>query len=530
MPRADPTRSDYCASRHLLRNLEDVAELRRNPLVSDYFAGAAVAPRRRDAAVHRAALGRIRDAVRCALARCSDHANERGHVALGRMHVVLLRCEIDDQPLPVVAAELGLSERQARRERRAAHGAFVRAFRAAACDAARAPSTAAAMVSDVGTVRLAEAVELHELGQGAIAQAAFASIAAGAPDAALRIEALCLAAESELDALRHAAADAHLAHARAVLHGRARELDDEAARAADEHVDFVAWSLRWQTGIGAGLAMPPPLAVAAAGDDRARDEPRRALFVRAAAAYATQRIEVGDGRRGCEAVRRALDVLPSLHPARTRERLAILTADAHVYSLHVTRGADRHRFRIVEKLAASHGHVRAMLGARAQRIAGAAAAGPAAAGRIAERILQPFGAAERNGMARTLASAAQCVAQCESNPRDAVAGAQLVERLLPARSATALMARHARASQALAANRYDEARSLAQSVYDDAELAGNGRMRGIAARTLAAVALRSRRRSAAQRFIRESLSLNERYGCPEALARTTALARRLDIA
>ena len=527
MPRADPTRSDYCASRHLLRNLEDVAELRRNPLVRDYFPGAAIAPRRRDTAANRIALGRIRDDVRAALARCSDYANDRGHVALGRMHAVLLRCEIDDQPLPVVAAEIGLSERQVRRERRAAHGAFVRAFRAAACDAARA---APATVSDVGTVRLAEAVELHELGQGALAQAAFASIAAGAPDAALRIEALCLAAEGELDALRHDAASAHLAHARAVLLSRARELDDGATRAADEHVDFVAWSLSWQTGAGAGLALPPPLAVGAAGDDRARDEPRRALFVRAAAAYATQRIEVGDGRRGCEAVRRALDVLPSLHAARTRERLAILTADAHVYSLHVTRGGDRHRFRSVEKLAAAHGHVRAMLGARAQRISGAAAAGPAAVGRIAERIFRPFGAAERNGLARTLASAAQCVAQCEANPRDAVAGAQLVERLLPARNATALMARQARASLALAANRYDEARAVAQSVYDDAELAGNGRIRGIAARTLAAVALRCRRRAAARRFIRESLSLDERYGCPEALARTTALARRLDIA
>ena len=528
MPRADPTRSDYCASRHLLRNLDAVAELRRNPLVRDYFADAPDAPRRRDTAAGRAALERVRDDVRTALARCSDYATGRGHVALGRMHAVLLRCEIDDQPLPVVAAEIGLSERQGRRERRAAHAAFVRAFRAAS--AARARATVPAAACDVGTVRLAEAVELHELGQGVLAQSAFASIAAGAPEAARRIEALCLAAEAELDALREPSASAHLARARAVLLSRARELDDDAARAAEEHIDFVAWLLRWHTATGAAFAMQPPLVVRATGDDGARGEPRRALFVRAAAAYATQRTEVGDRRAGYDAARRALNVLPSLHPTRTKERLAILTADAHVYSLHVSRGGDRHRFRIVERLAASHGHVRAMLGARAQRIAGAVAEGPSAAGRIAEEILRPFGAAERHTMARTLVSAAQCVAQCESNVRDAAASAELVESMLPPRNATALMVRYARANHALAGRRYDDARTLAQSVYEDAELTGNGRLRGLAARMLAASALRNRRRGAAQRYIREALALNERYGCPEALARTNALARRLDIA
>ncbi|HEY6236836.1 MAG TPA: hypothetical protein VIW69_17175, partial [Candidatus Elarobacter sp.] len=374
MPRADPTRSDYCASRHLLRNLGDPAELRRNPLVRDYFADTASTLRRRDTAADRAALERLRNDVRTALARCSDYAHDRGHVALGRMHAVLLRCEIDDQPLPVVAAEIGLSERQARRERRAAHAAFVRAFRAASCE--RAPGAVPATACDVGTVRLAEAVELHELGQGALAQSAFASIAAGAPGAARRIEALCLAAEAELDALRHAAATTHLAEARAVLLRRARELDDEAARAAEEQIDFVAWLVRWHTAAGAGLAMQPPLAVTATADDRARGEPRRALFVRAAAAYAMQRTEVGDFRAGYDAVRRALQVLPLLHPTRTKERLAVLTADAHVYSLHASRGDDRYRFCVVENLAASHGHVRALLGARAQRIAGAAAHGP----------------------------------------------------------------------------------------------------------------------------------------------------------
>ncbi|MDB5073777.1 MAG: hypothetical protein JWM87_4888, partial [Candidatus Eremiobacteraeota bacterium] len=57
MPRADPTRSAYCASRHLLRNLDDAAELRRNPLVRACFGPAAA---RRDAGENGRALAAVR--------------------------------------------------------------------------------------------------------------------------------------------------------------------------------------------------------------------------------------------------------------------------------------------------------------------------------------------------------------------------------------------------------------------------------------------------------------------------------------
>jgi hypothetical protein len=526
MPRADPTLSDYCASRHLLRNLDDAAELSRNPLVRDYFPSVETAHRRprRNPPGERAALDRIRDDVRAALANLSTHARDGMHVALGRMHAVLLRCEIDDSPPLEVAAEIGLSERQLRRERRAAHDAFVRAFRGV--DRA---VPGAATVCDVATVRLAEAVELHELGHGSVSQSAFRSIAAAAP-AGRRIEARCLAAEAEFDALRHAEAAAHLDEARTMIVRHARELDDEAARAADEHVDFVAWLLRWQTAASAGLGTQPPLVLAPAGDDRARSEPRRALFVRAAAAYASQRWEVGDGARGCGAVRRGLAVTPTLHPARTKEQLALMTAEAQMYGLHAPRGEDRMHFARIEALAASHGHVHVMLAARADRIAGEAAAGPGACAPIFDGVIRAFHAAERRTLARTFACSAFTVAQCESNPEDAVASAHLAERLVPPRSAAALMARCQRAYIAIAAHRYVEARELAQSVYSDAEFIGNARIRGAAARALAFAAFGCRRRGEAQRYIREALSLVERHGSPEALARTNALARRLDVA
>src|ERR1700684_2792800 len=119
MPRADPTRSAYCASRHLLRNLDDPAELRRNPLVRACFAppaGSCDAPAD--------ALDRVRGLVQASLARCRPRSGARTHATLARMHAALLRCDIDKQPLAVVADELGLSGRQVRRERRAAHDAF----------------------------------------------------------------------------------------------------------------------------------------------------------------------------------------------------------------------------------------------------------------------------------------------------------------------------------------------------------------------------------------------------------------------
>jgi|GEM_PF-2521091 len=528
MPRADPTRSDYCASRHLLRNLDNPKELRRNPLARVYFSGttdASVPTRPRNVAADGATLERIRADVRVSLAGCGEFARSRTHVALGRIHAVLLRCEIDDRPPTEVAAEVGLSERQLRRERRTAHGAFACAFRTL-----HRTTPAPATICDVATVRLAEAVELHELGQGVLAQSAFASIAADAPSPERRIEALCLAAEAEFDALRHAAAAARLADARALMIRYERAFDDATARAADEHVDFIAWLLHWQTAISGGLATQPPLALAPGDDDRSRSEPRRALLVRAAAAYATQRWEVGDGACGRAVVRRAWDVMSTLHATRTKERLAIMMADAQLFGLAAPRGADRHRFSLVEQLAASRGHIHTMLGARAERIVSEAVAGSKATRHVFEDVLRPFGTLERREMARTFAWAAHAVTHAELSPRATVASAHLTESMVPARSMAALITRCTRANVAIDARNYDAARPLAQHVYDDAAALGNGWLRGAAARSLAAVAFGCRHRSEARRYIQEALTLTERFGSPSALANVNMLARRLDVA
>ncbi|HTD35999.1 MAG TPA: hypothetical protein VK669_00690 [Candidatus Limnocylindrales bacterium] len=517
MPRADPTRSPYCASRHLLRNLDDAAELRRNPLVRACFTAA---PGRRDVDTTRA-LDRVRGIVHASLNRCRERAaNGREHAGLGRMHAALLRCEIDKQPLAVVAAEMGLSDRQVRRERRAAHDAFLRAFNGASKDA-----PAAAIVRDRAALRIAEATELHELGQSALAMSACEGVANDAPLPERRVEALCLAAEIDLDAARYADASARLAEATATLAARTTVLDADARALAHERTDLAAWSLRTLTGVSAGVATPPALAAANALAAVAHDEPRRALHARALAAYALQRWEVGDAARGSEAVGRAQELVGTLDRARTKERLAVMFADARIVGLREL-DTDYERFLAVEEIAARRGRTRMLLLARAERIRtelNALGGGE----RVLDRILSPFEPGVRRSLPLALATVACIVAECERDRERAFAAADLAERLLPPRNAMALIARAIRVRLLIGAERMDEAGELARSLKNEAERLGNERVRGSAARHLAAIALAEHRRADAKRHVREALAILERYGTPASLAHARELARRL---
>ncbi|HTD33779.1 MAG TPA: hypothetical protein VK665_08980 [Candidatus Elarobacter sp.] len=517
MPRADPTRSPYCASRHLLRNLDDPLELRRNPLVRACFD----APPGRHEGDPAHALDRVRGMVHASLTRCRERPDHgRAHTGLGRMHAALLRCEIDKQPLAVVASEMGLSDRQVRRERRAAHDAFLHAFRRAAKDA-----PPAAMVRDRAALRIAEATELHELGQSALAMSACEGVAHDAPLAERRIEALCLAAEIDLDGARYADASARLAEAGAVLRARDAALEPEVRALANERLDFAAWSLRTLTGASAGVTTPPPLPVANALAATAREETRRALHARALAAYALQRWEVGDAPRGAEAVRRAQELVGALERARTKERLAVTFAEARIIGLRDAEG-DYERFLAVEEIAARRGRPRMLLLARAERI-GTELRALGGAERVLERIVFPFEPGVRRAMPLALATAACIVAQCERDRERAFAAADLAERLLPPRSGMALIARSIRLRLLIDAERLDDARELAQALKNDAERTGNERVRGSAARHLAAIAIAEHRRADAKRHVREALAILERFGTPTALAHARQLARRL---
>jgi hypothetical protein len=521
MPRAEPSRSAYCASRHLLRNLDDAGELRRNPLTQSYFASARLP--RRDRAPESAALECIRAHVQRALARLgTEPGPRRARADLGRMRAALLRCEIDREPLAIVAAELSLSERQLRRERRAAHDAFVAAF-AHAADA-DAPASAS---PDLAVLRLSEAVELHELGQSRLAQAACARLATAAPRPETRIEALCLAAEIELDGLRCETAAAQLDAARAVLALRASELDAAGARHAAEQIEFVEWLLRWRSGVSVGVASPPPAFAAPAGASRERDEPGRALLVRALAAYAQQRWDVGDIASGRQATARANAVATSLGPARAKERFALMYAEARLHGLRNPVGVEGAGLAELEQLARAKGHLRMLLSVRAERIGSSVRTERGE--RIFDTVLAPFRAAERGSMTAALATAALTVAQSERDPRDARTAADLAERLVSPRSATALLARSTRAVRRVGTRRYVEAWPVLQALRNDAELVGNARMQGAAGRHLATIALMQRRRGTAHRCLEWALPLLVHYGSRPALTQASEIARQLHL-
>jgi hypothetical protein len=528
MPRADPTRSAYCASRHLLRNLDDPVELRRNPLVRECFTGP---PGRRDASENAHALDRVRGLVHATLALCRQRpsmgrvVSKRAHADPARMHAALLRCEIDRQPLEVVAGELGLSDRQVRRERRAAHDAFLDAFRTTAHE-----TLPRAVTSDLGTLRLDEASELHELGKSALALAACESVAGSAEQAERRIEALCLAAEIDLDAARYEASAARIAQADAILAARRDELGEDVRADAVERIDLAGWALRRATTESGGLAMPPPFAVVQANAYDRHDERRRALLVRALGAYAGQRWDVGDTMRGHEAVRRAHALIRRLDPARTKERLGVMLAHAQLVALR-QQGEERELFLAVEEIAQRRRYVRTLLSARAQRIGCELFARGGGTGEfVLERMLEPFDAGERRATPWVLAQAAYIAAACSRDRHERLAAADVTERLSPQRSAMNMIVRGERIRVMIEDRQFEEARAAAQALRGDAQLIGNPRFHGSAARYLAVVALAQHRRADAKRLVGEALPLLEKYGIEFAFNEAFAVAKRLGVA
>ena len=520
MPRADPGRSPYCASRHLLRHLDDARELCRNPLVRGMFP-----PERggRDGEQRRA-IDRVRRRVTVSLAGMRDHARSVRNVQLGRAHAALLRCEIDAQPLAVVAAELGLSERQMRRERQAAHVLFLRAFRTGAAHETRR----AIVAPDTAAVRVAEGVELHELGESDLAARVLLEVETAAASAERRVEAACAGAEIDLERGRIDAAKDRLVKARALLDARGDELDERAGAVARQHLELAEWTLRWRTDQCAGIAARPPAVVAHADAVHAfGGERHRALLARALAVYADQRWECGDAAAMTAALKRAAELLRTLDPARAKERLAVALAEARALGLGTWPGGDAAAFAAVERRAAAAGHVRTALRARSERIGSELHTAPHLPAQP-DGIVTAFGPRERREMPHAFAGAARILAQ--SQPLERVAdAAELTAAYAPARSANALLARCARVRSVLALGAHDDAAALAQDVLADAELAGNPRVRGSAHRYLAQIAAARGARHEAVRHVGEALTLLERFGTPFAHREAKRLGRKLGV-
>jgi hypothetical protein len=223
-----------------------------------------------------------------------------------------------------------------------------------------------------------------------------------------------------------------------------------------------------------------------------------------------------------------LETLRSLRTIRTREQLAIMDADAQFLALCSPPGVARDRFRRIEEAAACRGHLRAKLGARAERMA-CEIAKRSPRRSFVDRVLQPFGSSEQRMMPHTYARVVRIAAQHEYPGPRALAAARLAESLVPEAGAQALMARCVRVACALRSGQLDEARTLARAIRNDAEIAGNQRIRGAAIGYLAEIALAEHRLREAQDHVWHALQLLEQHGTYESLKRASAIARTLKI-
>lgn len=219
-PRIEPSRAwkeSFAASaahRLLFRSLTDARLLRMNPLFDRFFLRSAESAAA--AADDEAAVETIRVAVLALAERFRDVDRRRGQREQGeRRYVAVVRCDLGCEPVVSVAAELGVSLRQFRRERKAARERIARALLE---DHRPAPASA---VPDAIVLDRAIAMRLWDTGMFEAALDILRGVACES-HAAHRIHALATIAEVLVDRDMLDAAASALQSARAILAG---ELD-----------------------------------------------------------------------------------------------------------------------------------------------------------------------------------------------------------------------------------------------------------------------------------------------------------------
>jgi hypothetical protein len=245
MARANPARSPYSATRHLLRNLRNARELRRNPLARDEFAG------------------RTNDEALCSIANRVDAAlppNNARHVA------ILLRVDAERHDPARVATDLGLSTRQFFRERRRAHDAFYAAYRAGG-------RAAATVETNFAQRLLSRAAGLADSGEAESASAILHDIIASGAERAVVCEALLQLAATQTWAHRFDRARADLAACYLVL--SREDIETDRRDALDDGAGAIALTLRWFS--------DGPGSVAPGWDERRAPISERTMLVVAAA-------------------------------------------------------------------------------------------------------------------------------------------------------------------------------------------------------------------------------------------------------
>lgn len=260
MARSDPTRSRYCATRHLLRNLDRPKSLRRNPLARDAFATESASDAARI----------IRARVDAAFRTMEAQESQIRRWDAARQSAILLRVDVARHDAAAVAADLGLSIRQFHRTRRTAHERFYAAYGAAM------PTISTHVSGDFAPQMLARAGSLADSGETASATAILADVATGAARDDLRVEALTRLAETDLWTHRLPRARRYLDEAAKLL--TTVTLDEPRRQRLLDEYEAVALSLHW---FAEG---PAAIHHSNGSEHHGADAHGRAALVRAAAA------------------------------------------------------------------------------------------------------------------------------------------------------------------------------------------------------------------------------------------------------
>lgn len=155
---------EVSAVRHLFRHLDDVASLRENPLAVQLFGGSNHAVL--DAGAIRQ---RIRSTVFAALDSLTPPPDDRSRSAqyARRLRTIVERCDLHGEPRRVVAADLGICNRQLYRDRGEAFARLADVLRDVAVAQERHPASIPAIPASISDIdlQLQLAARLDSVGQ-----------------------------------------------------------------------------------------------------------------------------------------------------------------------------------------------------------------------------------------------------------------------------------------------------------------------------------------------------------------------------
>lgn len=482
MARANPARSPYAATRHLLKHLRNVRELRRNPLARDEF------------------VSRSADQAQRAIAARVDAALP---VQNARQVAILLRVDGERHDPRRVAADLGLSTRQFYRERRRAHEAFYAAYRAG--------SRGAATVEDGFAQRLlTRAASLADSGETASATAIARDVLSSGSGPATAGEALLRLAETNIWGHRFDRARVELADCAAIL--ARSEPHDVRTEAAHDHAQALTLLLEWFSSGPARVVRPPNTYAAETG--------ARTSFVLAAGA-----LRRGETRKAAALLHALKDRAQSPDADAAVDLLTLQAEFANFTAADPVVAEDF--FERAAALAAAHGlHGRAFY-ARHQLLLTRWLRSRKAEDRRAYREL--VDAADPSLPARVrsfLSFAAADIEVTIGDPhralRAAHSAASLATNRLESLSAQGLVA-----GSLLRLGRLADAALEAAHAAETARSEGHARVIPIAQRVCAHAYFVEGNRRAARNAIEESVEYARYFSSPYVLAQAQALRRRI---